>query len=70
MAVDRLQKRWAAGAMPKGRFSGVCVETSIKSERVLLLKPTTYMNLSGRSVAEALGFYKLNPASDLLDLSL
>jgi PTH1 family peptidyl-tRNA hydrolase len=66
MAVDRLQKRWAAGAIPKGRFSGVCVETSIKLERVLLLKPTTYMNLSGRSVAEAIGFYKIDPAQELL----
>jgi peptidyl-tRNA hydrolase, PTH1 family len=66
MAVDRLQKRWATGTIPKGRFSGVCVEASIKSERVLLLKPTTYMNLSGRSVAEAIGFYKIDPAQDLL----
>ena len=69
MAVDRLQKRWAGGAtpsMPKGRFTGVCVEASIKSERVLFLKPTTYMNLSGRAVAEAIGFYKLDPAQDLL----
>ncbi len=66
MAVDRLQKRWAPGAIPKGRFSGVCVEASIKSERVLLLKPTTHMNLSGRSVAEAIGFYKIDPAQDLL----
>ena len=66
MAVDRLQRRWAAGSTPKGRFSGVCVEVSIKSERALLLKPTTYMNLSGRAVAEAIGFYKINVASDLI----
>ncbi len=68
MAVDRLQKRWAGGAISKGRFSGVCVEASIKSERVLFLKPTTYMNLSGRAVAEAIGFYKIDPAQDLLVL--
>lgn len=66
MAVDRLQKRWASGSTPKGRFSGVCVEVSIKSERAMLLKPTTYMNLSGRAVAEAIGFYKINLASDLI----
>lgn len=66
MAVDRLQKRWASGATPKGRFSGVCVEASIKTERALLLKPTTYMNLSGRAVAEAIGFYKISVASDLI----
>ena len=32
----------------------------------MLLKPTTYMNLSGRAVAEAIGFYKINVASDLI----
>ncbi|HMN42542.1 MAG TPA: aminoacyl-tRNA hydrolase [Phycisphaerales bacterium] len=68
MAVDRLAKRWAGGAIPKGRFSGVCTEAAIKSERCILLKPTTFMNLSGRSVAEALGFYKLDLKTDLLVL--
>lgn len=68
MAVDRLARRWASAEIPKGRFSALCVEAPVKGERVLLMKPTTYMNLSGRSVAEAVGFYKLNPSSDLLVL--
>lgn len=66
MAVDRLHKRWGAGSVPKGRFQGLCTETVIKSVRCILLKPATFMNLSGRSVAEAIGFYKLDPKSDLL----
>ncbi len=38
------------------------VKVIIKGNRLLLLKPQTYMNLSGRSVAEALRFHKLEPA--------
>ena len=42
------------------RFQGVAVEGPIGSERVLLLLPGTYMNESGRAVAEATRFYKLD----------
>ena len=67
--IDRLSKRWAAnGELPKGRFSGICQEIAIRGARCLLLKPTTYMNLSGRAVSEAVNFYKLDPAQDLLVL--
>ena len=45
------------------RFQGAAVEGSIASERVLLLLPGTYMNESGRAVAEAAHFYKLEPGS-------
>jgi PTH1 family peptidyl-tRNA hydrolase len=67
MVVDRLAGRHAAGA-PRARFNALCTEIKPGGggEQVLLLKPTTYMNLSGRSVAEAVGFYKLVPATDLL----
>jgi len=44
------------------RFQGVAVEGNIADERVLLLLPGTYMNESGRAVAEAANFYKLDPA--------
>lgn len=66
LAVDRLVRRWAPSELPKGRFSGVAVEAAVKGQKCLLLKPTTYMNLSGKSVAEAVGFYKINPSADLL----
>jgi peptidyl-tRNA hydrolase, PTH1 family len=42
------------------RFQGVAVEGNIAEERVLLLLPGTYMNESGRAVAEAANFYKLD----------
>jgi PTH1 family peptidyl-tRNA hydrolase len=49
----------------KKNFSGLFGEGSFLGQRILLLKPQTFMNLSGRSVAEALRFHKLE-LSDLL----
>lgn len=68
MVVDRLAQRHLPGVTPKARFSAVTLEGSVKNERCLLLKPTTYMNKSGQSVAQAIGFYKLNPAEDVMVL--
>jgi len=66
--VDRLARRWAdrpaEGA--RNRFGGLVVEATIAGERTLLLKPQTFMNRSGRSVAEAIGFYKIDSTRDLL----
>ena len=46
----------------------------IGGQKVLLVKPQTYMNLSGESIAEVMAFYKLDPAEDLIvifdDISL
>ncbi len=71
--VDRLA-RGGAGASFSRRFDGQLAEVEIDFRRVLLLKPETFMNLSGRSVRQAVQFYKLDPAADLLvacdDLSL
>jgi PTH1 family peptidyl-tRNA hydrolase len=65
MVVDRLAERHGSPSA-RARFNALCTEVKLGGEQVLLLKPTTYMNLSGRSVAEAVGFYKLVPARDLL----
>ena len=56
------------------RFQGLSSEGRIGGTKLLLLKPTTYMNESGRSVGEAMRFYKLTPADvtvfyDELDLA-
>ncbi len=66
--VDRLARRYAdpATSVAKSRFSGLVVEAQIRDEKVLLLKPLTYMNLSGKAVAEAIRFYKMSPTDDLL----
>jgi PTH1 family peptidyl-tRNA hydrolase len=58
MALDAIARAHNIGPARK-RFHGAAAEGAIGSERVLLLMPHTYMNDSGRSVAEAAKFYKL-----------
>ncbi len=50
------------------RFSGVVSEGSMNGEKILLLKPITYMNLSWESVSKVVNFYKINPKTDTLIL--
>jgi PTH1 family peptidyl-tRNA hydrolase len=58
MAVDEIARRHNIGPWRR-RFQGVAAEGPIAGERVLLLKPETFMNDSGRAVAEAEHFYKV-----------
>jgi PTH1 family peptidyl-tRNA hydrolase len=65
--IDRLARKGCdASQSPRARFQALAVEGESGGEKVLLLKPMTYMNLSGTSVAEALRFYKLDAGRDLL----
>jgi PTH1 family peptidyl-tRNA hydrolase len=58
MAVDEIARRH--GFAPwRRRFQGETSEGTLDSERVILLKPMTYMNESGRSVQEAASFFKI-----------
>ena len=66
VVLDRLARRWAPGEVARSRFHGALIDGRHDGQRVLLLKPATYMNNSGLSVAEAVRFYKLDPAGDLL----
>ncbi|EOT2914323.1 aminoacyl-tRNA hydrolase [Clostridium perfringens] len=43
----------------RGKFKGICGEGFIENKKVILLKPLTYMNLSGESIRELANFYKL-----------
>jgi len=63
--VDRLAAS-AAGARFGRKFDGLLAEAEIDFRRALLLKPETFMNLSGRCVAQAARFYKIDPNRDLL----
>jgi PTH1 family peptidyl-tRNA hydrolase len=58
MVAEAIAKRHGIGPFRR-RFQGVAAEGPLAGERVLLLLPGTYMNESGRAVAEAAGFYKL-----------
>lgn len=66
VVLDSLARRYAPGEVAKARFHGAAVEGMIGDEKVLLLKPLTYMNRSGMAVAEAVRFYKLDPAQQVL----
>lgn len=73
MAVDAIAAAHDFPAWRK-RFSGLATEGKLGRETVLLLKPGTYMNESGRAVGEAVRFYKLGLAElivfhDELDLA-
>ena len=60
MAVDRIAADH--GFAPwRARFQGEVSEGRLGSEKIVLLKPHTFMNLSGQSVGEAMRFYKLTP---------
>ncbi len=59
MVLDRLSQR-AGIAVTRKNFSGIYGEGTHCGERLLLLKPQTFMNLSGRSVNPALHFQKLS----------
>lgn len=62
--VDELHAAHGFGAWQK-KFKGEVCKHKIAGEDVVLLKPHTYMNLSGESVQAALAFYKLTPADVL-----
>jgi peptidyl-tRNA hydrolase, PTH1 family len=61
MVLQAIAKRHGIGPWRR-RFQGVACEGQIAGVRSLLLLPGTYMNESGRAVAEAAHFYKLTPA--------
>src|SRR6056297_3579533 len=73
MAVERIAEDH--GFAPwRAKFQGEVTEGRLGSEKVLLLKPATFMNLSGQSVGEAMRFHKLEPGDvtvfhDELDLA-
>jgi PTH1 family peptidyl-tRNA hydrolase len=73
MAADVIAQEYRFAPW-KAKFQGSLTEGRIGSEKILLLKPATFMNESGRSVGEAMRFYKLMPADvtvfyDELDLA-
>ncbi|MFC0201924.1 aminoacyl-tRNA hydrolase [Paracoccus rhizosphaerae] len=73
MALDRIADDHGLGPW-RARFQGQTAEGRLGEVRVTLLKPQTFMNLSGQSVGEAMRYLKLTPAEvivmhDELDLA-
>lgn len=73
MAADEIVRRHSFSAY-RSKFQGELAEGKIGTEKVLVLKPMTFMNESGRAVKEAISFYKIAPEDiivlhDELDLA-
>ena len=65
MALDTIAEKHH-GEVKRIKFKGLIGECRIAGKKVLLLKPSTFMNLSGQSVQEAMKFYKLLPEQVLI----
>lgn len=65
MAVDAIARRWSFGP-ERAKFQSIISEGTVPTAsgpvKVLLMKPQTYMNESGRAVGEAARFHKITPA--------
>jgi peptidyl-tRNA hydrolase, PTH1 family len=73
--IDQLAKRWQIPVSDQKRFQGMVGEGWVNRQKIVLLKPQTFMNLSGQSVRSVLDWYKLAPTEvlvlyDDLDLPL
>ncbi len=60
LAVDEIVRRHSFSPF-KARFQSLVAEGNLGGEKVLAMKPTTFMNESGRAVGEAMRYYKLDP---------
>ena len=72
MAIDKIAND-AGVKLDRLKFKGLCTSATLGGKKVLLLKPSTFMNLSGQSVTEAMRFYKLPPEKVIVlfdDISL
>ena len=72
MAIDAIVNRHG-GSSWRQKFQGLATEVTLNREKLIFLKPSTFMNLSGQSVSEASRFYKLKSSEicvfhDELDL--
>jgi PTH1 family peptidyl-tRNA hydrolase len=66
-AIDRLAEKCRIDVDTK-KFQALCGAGYIEGQKVLLLKPQTYMNLSGESLRAACDFYKIDPEEELIVL--
>lgn len=64
--VDALAKKLGANFSLEGKYFGYVARLKVDGEDVWLLKPQTYMNLSGKSVQALAGFFKIKPEEVLV----
>ncbi len=68
MAIDQFAKDNNVEMHLEPKFQGILGSVSINNEKTILLKPVTYMNLSGESVIKVMNFYKID-SNDILVIS-
>lgn len=66
MLVDRLAEDWRAGWNAEKKFKAEVAKASPAGKRVILVKPQTFMNLSGEAVGPLQKFYRVPPANVLV----
>jgi PTH1 family peptidyl-tRNA hydrolase len=66
--VDALAERWRVSDQWREKFDALHVKTLVAGggEQVIVMKPLTFMNLSGQAVSSVSGFYKIEPADILI----
>ena len=73
MAIDAIADKYGISVKEK-KHKALCGSGVIEGQKVLLVKPETYMNLSGESIGDIMNFYKLDPEEEMLviydDISL
>ena len=72
MAIDALADKLGC-KIDKSKFQGLYGQTTYKGNKLFLLKPLTYMNLSGRSILQLSAYYKIPPSRIIVlfdDISL
>ncbi len=63
--IDELVKKYGI-VLDFAKHNAICGKGIIEGEKVMLMKPQTYMNSSGEAIADAIGFYKLYPNDGLI----
>jgi len=61
LVIDELARRWNTDRS-REQFEALIVKTSAEGQQVMLVKPLTFMNLSGHAVSNLAGYYKVEPA--------
>ena len=62
MVADALVERWRVSDQWREKLEALQIKTAVGDEPVIILKPLTFMNLSGQAVTALAGFYKIEPA--------
>lgn len=68
IVLDALAEKYGLSFYLEPKFKGMLANIQIGGQKALLLKPMTYMNLSGESVVRVMQYYKINP-EDILVIS-